>query len=306
MPPLGQPALGPSGRPYIDPKVRLFGLTSALKLRTVTPIINLWAVFSTAANACILSYVIGSLATGFTAVPIVQQRLLAFGGFFMYLTLTQYLKYNARFFLLIGTLRRGLPNIFRFFVGTFPIYVGFLMFGIVMFGDIATRFDGTINGAIALFAVLNGDSIRETYLISGCNNASQSVSIAVQAYLYIFLILFIYVALKSTIAIMEDGFIGAHPFMEETKDENEEVDDGSDSDSSDTTSSGDLDTDRASRQSVASSVDSHGRKKAKHHTHKSEPTYRLPPRIRAILVAMHDMDAMHTFGKHRIQPSARY
>jgi hypothetical protein len=25
--------------------------------------------------------------------------------------------------------------------------------GIVMFGDIATRFDGTINGAIALFAV---------------------------------------------------------------------------------------------------------------------------------------------------------
>ena len=44
-------------------EVRLFGLTSALKLRTVTPIINLWAVFSTAANACILSYVIGSLAT---------------------------------------------------------------------------------------------------------------------------------------------------------------------------------------------------------------------------------------------------
>ncbi len=41
-------------------------------------------------------------------------------------------------------------------------------------------------------------------------------------------------------------------------------------------------------------------------TGRSEPTYRLPPRIRAILVAMHDMDAMHTFGKHRIQPSARY
>ncbi len=54
------------------------------------------------------------MCSGFTAVPIVQQRLLAFGGFFMYLTLTQYLKYNARFFLLIGTLRRGLPNIFRY------------------------------------------------------------------------------------------------------------------------------------------------------------------------------------------------
>jgi hypothetical protein len=51
--------------------------------------------------------------SGFTAVPVLQQRLLAFGGFFMYLTVTQYLKYNARFFLLIGTLRRGLPNIFR-------------------------------------------------------------------------------------------------------------------------------------------------------------------------------------------------
>jgi hypothetical protein len=59
------------------------------------------------------------MCSGFTAVPIVQQRLLAFGGFFMYLTLTQYLKYNARFFLLIGTLRRGLPNIFRYVTAVF-------------------------------------------------------------------------------------------------------------------------------------------------------------------------------------------
>ena len=43
------------------------------------------------------------------------------------------------------------------------------------------------------YQVLNGDSVRETYLISGCNTGSQAISIALQAYLYIFLILFIYV-----------------------------------------------------------------------------------------------------------------
>jgi hypothetical protein len=44
-------------------EVRLFGLTAALRVRTVTPIINMWALFSTAANACILSYAIGSLSS---------------------------------------------------------------------------------------------------------------------------------------------------------------------------------------------------------------------------------------------------
>ncbi len=38
-------------------------------------------------------------------------------------------------------------------------------------------------------------------------------------------VLLLTAALKSTIAIMEDGFIGAHPFMEETKDEDEEDED---------------------------------------------------------------------------------
>ena len=78
---------------------------------------------------------------------------LAYGGFLAWLTVVQYLRYNARYFVLIGTLRRGLPHIMRFFVGTTPIYMGFTMFGIVMFGDIATRFDGTLNASVALFAV---------------------------------------------------------------------------------------------------------------------------------------------------------
>ncbi len=65
-------------------------------------------------------------------------------------------RYNARFNLMIGTLKRGLPTLLRLFAGTLPIYLGFLFFGVVMFGDFATRFDGTVNGAIALFAVRRG------------------------------------------------------------------------------------------------------------------------------------------------------
>ncbi len=80
---------------------------------------------------------------------------LAYGGFLMFISVTQYLRYNTRYFVLVGTLRRGLPPILRFFIGTTPIYVGFMMFGVVMFGDIATRFDGSLNASVTLFAVRN-------------------------------------------------------------------------------------------------------------------------------------------------------
>jgi hypothetical protein len=78
---------------------------------------------------------------------------LAYGGFLGWVSMVQYLKYNSRYFVLVRTLRRGLPHVFRFFAGTLPIFVGFCIFGMVLFGDVTSRFDGMANSAVALFSV---------------------------------------------------------------------------------------------------------------------------------------------------------
>jgi hypothetical protein len=74
-------------------------------------------------------------------------------------------------------------------------------------------------------------------------------------------------------------------------------DGGPDDRSSDSSDSSDDD-------SVAEGAGSQG--KPKRRSRRLEPTYRLPSRVRAILVALHDLDAQHTFGKHLVPVSTSY
>ena len=126
-------------------------------------------------------------------------------------------------------------------------------------------------------------------------------------------------AFKSTIAIMEDSFIRAHPFMEESGDAEggSGEDSDSDSDSDDNLSVDTSNASVSSRAGESSDAEDAGlddaakaakraeKRKARKKEERaklaaSEPTYRLPPRIRAILAALNDVDASKTFGKHRL------
>ena len=91
--------------------------------------------------------------------------------------------------------------------------MAFVMFGTAVFGTYATRFDGTVQSAITLFAVLNGDVMRESFLMAGTNEPDLGYATLSQLYLYVFCFVFMYVACMITVAIMEEAFVTSHPFV---------------------------------------------------------------------------------------------
>lgn len=118
-------------------------------------------------------------------------------------SLVRYLQVNTRFHILGLTLRRGLPRVLQFLVGVLPIFVGFVLFGTVMFGAKVPRFQSASATATTLFSVANGDEIHDTF-----NDVAYTPWIG-QIYVYSYMILFSYVILMVCIGIIEDAFFSA-------------------------------------------------------------------------------------------------
>ncbi|KAG7395303.1 Mucolipin-2 [Phytophthora boehmeriae] len=118
-------------------------------------------------------------------------------------SLVRYLQVNARFHILGLTLRRGLPRVLQFLVGVLPIFVGFVLFGTVMFGAKVPRFQSASATATTLFSVANGDEIHDTF-----SDVAYTPWVG-QIYVYSYMILFSYVVLMVCIGIIEDAFFSA-------------------------------------------------------------------------------------------------
>ncbi|KAL3664480.1 hypothetical protein V7S43_010234 [Phytophthora oleae] len=133
-------------------------------------------------------------------------------------SLVRYLQVNTRFHILGLTLQRGLPRVMRFLVGVLPIFVGFVLFGTVMFGAKVPRFQSASATATTLFSVANGDEVHDTF-----NDVAYTPWIG-QIYVYSYMILFSYVVLMVCIGIIEDAFFSAvfpasWPTLEKTQHE---------------------------------------------------------------------------------------
>lgn len=91
----------------------------------------------------------------------------------------------------------------QFILEAAPIFFGYTIFGTVAFGSVAYRFGTVAHTALTLFAILNGDVLRETFLSLVLQH---SVPLYVSAtYLFSFLLLFMYVVLKVVLAVVEDA-----------------------------------------------------------------------------------------------------
>ncbi|CAI5744922.1 unnamed protein product [Peronospora destructor] len=112
----------------------------------------------------------------------------------------RYLQVNTRFQTLGLTLRRGLPRVLQFLIGVLPIFIGFVLFGTVMFGAKVPRFQSASATATTLFSVANGDEIHDTFI-----DVAFTPWIG-QIYVYSYMILFSYVVLMVCIGIIEDAF----------------------------------------------------------------------------------------------------
>ncbi|KAJ0408805.1 hypothetical protein P43SY_000701 [Pythium insidiosum] len=120
-----------------------------------------------------------------------------------WVSLVRYLRVNTRFHILGLTLTRGLPRVAQFLVGVFPIFVGYVLFGTIMFGAKVPRFQSAGTTATTLFSVANGDEIHDTF------NAVAFTPWIGQMYVYSYLFLFSYVVLMVCIGIIEDAFFSA-------------------------------------------------------------------------------------------------
>ena len=118
----------------------------------------------------------------------------------MWFSLVQYLEYFPRFYLLIWTLKTGLPRVLQFFVGIFPFFIGYALLGMTLFGDESALFGDIQSTVCTLFSVVNGDSVLDVF-----NALAYAFPIG-DIYLYIYIMIFMYVVLMSVIAIVEEAF----------------------------------------------------------------------------------------------------
>ena len=131
-----------------------------------------------------------------------MHRLLgSLGCSLLWVNLVRYLQYNRNYYMVILTIRYAAPRVLRFLVGVLPIMMGYAFFGMTYFGSESDRFSTFGASMVTLFAVLNGDVIRETFL-----NLFPVYPVISQIYLYSFICLFIYVVLNVFIAIVEEAF----------------------------------------------------------------------------------------------------
>jgi len=119
----------------------------------------------------------------------------------LWVNLIAYLSGSGHYYTLIHTLNRAIPRVFRFLVGVVPVFLGYAFFGMLYFGDKSDRFQSFSVSLITLFALLNGDEIRETFM-----DLVYEHSFVAQVYVYSFVCLFIYVVLNVFIAIVEESF----------------------------------------------------------------------------------------------------
>eukprot|EP00944_MAST-04C_sp_MAST-4C-sp1_P014127 g14127.t1 len=162
---------------------------------------DLWFVFTIVACTCSCTTSVISLLTTDIRGGEVHRLLGSLGCSLLWVNLVRYLQYNRNYYMVILTIRYAAPRVLRFLVGVLPIMMGYAFFGMTYFGSESDRFSTFGASMVTLFAVLNGDVIRETFL-----NLFPVYPVISQIYLYSFICLFIYVVLNVFIAIVEEAF----------------------------------------------------------------------------------------------------
>ena len=143
-------------------------LASAALAVTPTDLLDLgsvWPLLSTLANAFNMTYAGMSLLLGEAAVGGSGRLLLGIAAGLDWLAIIQYAKFDGNFHLFGRTLGISGPMIAANVVGAVPVFLAFATAGTVLFGRFNERFDGVHSAAIALFAVANGDIVRETFQV---------------------------------------------------------------------------------------------------------------------------------------------
>jgi hypothetical protein len=95
-------------------------------------------------------------------ITLMQTFLIGFGCFLAWVNVVRYIEYHPDWSLLYDVIYKSSPAASRYIIGVFPMFVGFVLFGVCVFWQ-SERFADTSNAMITLFAMMQGDSVFDTF-----------------------------------------------------------------------------------------------------------------------------------------------
>ncbi|KAJ9460053.1 hypothetical protein DIPPA_26591 [Diplonema papillatum] len=176
-----------------------------IKKKTSWVTIGLVADFITLASCLCNLILYRALTSASSSTLTIARSLVGFACFFEYIACVGHLGEQPWLYLLINSLKRGMPLAMRFIVGCLPLYFGYVCFGTIVFGRYTHRFVTFDAGCVTLFSVLNGDVMHDIFedIYPEQGGGLKFLS---RIYMYSFIILFIYAILNTFLAIMEDTY----------------------------------------------------------------------------------------------------
>ncbi len=183
-------------------------------------LLNRWTIVSFAACVCNILAASLNLSGSVAHSPTTpfHSLMVALGCALLWIGLVRYLEHNVHYYSLVLTLRRGIPRVSRFLFGVLPVFMAFVMFSVVYFAAHAPRFGDVPTAAVTLFAVLNGDVVRDTFM-----DLIVFHPIVGQIFMYVFICLFIYVVLNVLIAVIEESFYSTAERNEQLLEKQKEI-----------------------------------------------------------------------------------
>jgi hypothetical protein len=165
---------------------------------------SMWGIVSQLGASCTLLFGFYSLLAGeYVETKFWLKFLLGLGCLVQYVSLVQFFESRPRYYVLVLTLKRGIPRVAQFLLGACPLFFGFMLLGMILFGDQCDGFGDLGSTAATLFAVVNGDVLLDTFA------EVSAVPVIGQIYIYCYVFLFMYVVLMTIIAIVEEAFFSS-------------------------------------------------------------------------------------------------
>lgn len=132
----------------------------------------------------------------------VEGKLLLGGcSMLLWVALLQFLVVFPSLYAIGSTLQTVLTRMLSFFVGFIPLFLGFVVLGVVLFGAHMGMFASFQQAAWGLFSFMNGDSVQPIILLMTTRSYATGIVFAVM-----FLLIMAYLMLNILIAIVEEAY----------------------------------------------------------------------------------------------------
>lgn len=129
---------------------------------------------------------------------------LGTGNLLVWFGLLRYLGFFKTYNVVILTLKKAAPKIFRFSVCALILYAGFMFCGWLILGPYHMKFRSLATTSECLFSLINGDDMFATFFIM--SKKSPMLWWFSRVYLYSFISLYIYVVLSLFISVIMDAY----------------------------------------------------------------------------------------------------